>query len=84
MTRATAAGARNCSAPALPQVTRVDRSAADLYAPPGYAVFDANAWYAFTPNLRLNLSFGNLTDRTYWKWSQRARRAGHRQRPAVL
>ena len=21
------------------------------------------------PNLRLNLSFGNLTDRTYWKWA---------------
>nr|MBP8097834.1 TonB-dependent receptor [Arenimonas sp.] len=50
-------------------VTRVDRSAANLYAPPGYAVFDANAWYSFNQNLRLNLSFGNLTDRSYWKWS---------------
>jgi outer membrane receptor protein involved in Fe transport len=50
-------------------VTRVDRSAADLYAPPGYAVLDANLWYEFAPDLRLVLSFGNLADRTYWQWA---------------
>jgi hemoglobin/transferrin/lactoferrin receptor protein len=50
-------------------VTRVDRSAADLYAPPGYAVLDANLWYEFAPDLRLVLSFGNLADRTYWQWT---------------
>jgi hemoglobin/transferrin/lactoferrin receptor protein len=50
-------------------VTRVDRSAADLYAPPGYAVLDANLWYDFAPDLRLVLSFGNLSDRTYWQWA---------------
>lgn len=50
-------------------VSRVDRSAADLYAPPGYAVLDANLWYDFAPDLRLVLSFGNLADRTYWQWA---------------
>ena len=50
-------------------VTRVDRSSANLYAPPGYAVFDANVWYAFNPSLRMNMSIGNLGDRTYWKWA---------------
>jgi hemoglobin/transferrin/lactoferrin receptor protein len=48
-------------------VSRVDRSAANLYAPPGYVVFDANAWAS--PKPALNLSLGNLTDRTYWKWA---------------
>jgi hemoglobin/transferrin/lactoferrin receptor protein len=51
------------------QVTRVDRTTANLYAPPGYSVFDANLWYNLAPDLRLVVSFGNLTDRTYWQWA---------------
>jgi hemoglobin/transferrin/lactoferrin receptor protein len=50
-------------------VSRVDRSTADLYAPPGYAVLDANLWYDFAPGLRLVLSLGNMTDRTCWQWA---------------
>lgn len=51
------------------RVSRVDRSSADLFAPPGYAVLDANLWLTVTPELRLNLSFGNLADRRYWQWA---------------
>ncbi|GAB2997186.1 sugar transporter [Arenimonas maotaiensis] len=51
------------------RVSRVDRSSANLFAPPGYAVLDANVWLAVTPELRLNLSFGNLADRRYWQWA---------------
>lgn len=54
---------------AVAAVTRVDRSTANLFAPPGYSFFDANLWYDFAPDLRLVLSFGNLTDRTYWQWA---------------
>lgn len=50
-------------------VTRVDRTSADLHAPPGYAVFDANLWFELQPSLRVHLSLGNLADRTYWKWA---------------
>jgi hemoglobin/transferrin/lactoferrin receptor protein len=50
-------------------VSRVDRSTANLYAPPGYTVFDANLWYELHPNLRLHVSVGNLLDRTYWRWA---------------
>ncbi|OGT57175.1 MAG: hypothetical protein A3E01_14020 [Gammaproteobacteria bacterium RIFCSPHIGHO2_12_FULL_63_22] len=50
-------------------VSRVDRSAANLYMPPGYAIYDANLWYELHPGLRLHLSVGNLADRTYWRWA---------------
>ncbi len=50
-------------------VSRVDRSTADLFAPPGHAVLDANIWYELNPGLRLHLSAGNLADRSYWRWA---------------
>jgi hemoglobin/transferrin/lactoferrin receptor protein len=50
-------------------VSRVDRSAANLFSPPGYSVFDANVWYDVHPNLRLHASVGNLLDHTYWRWA---------------
>lgn len=50
-------------------VKRIDRSSADLFAPPGYSVLDAHLWFAIRPELRLNLSFSNLGNRRYWQWS---------------
>lgn len=51
------------------RVTRADPSAGALFLPPGYASWDAHAWWEPTPRLRLNLSLFNLGDRRYWDWS---------------
>lgn len=48
----------------------LDASQGALFAPAGYAVFDAYLWYAPRPNLRLQLGLLNLGDRRYWSWSQ--------------
>ena len=46
-----------------------DESAGDLFQPPGYASFDL--FVAWRPNPKLTLRGGvlNLTDRTYWSWT---------------
>ena len=46
-----------------------DESAGELFQPPGYAVFDL--YVAWRPNSRVTLRGGvlNLTDRTYWSWT---------------
>lgn len=51
------------------RVTRADQTAAALYLPPGYSIWDAHAWWAIGDQVRLNLTLHNLADRRYWDWS---------------
>ena len=46
-----------------------DESSGDLFQPPGYTTFDL--YVAWRPNSRVTLRGGvlNLTDRTYWSWT---------------
>jgi hemoglobin/transferrin/lactoferrin receptor protein len=46
-----------------------DETSGELFKPPGYASFDLYA--AWQPNTRITLRGGvlNLTDRTYWSWT---------------
>ena len=46
-----------------------DESAGELFQPPGYATFDL--YVAWRPNPKVTLRGGvlNLTDRTYWSWT---------------
>lgn len=46
-----------------------DESSGELFQPPGYATFDL--YVAWRPNSRVTLRGGvlNLTDRTYWSWT---------------
>jgi hemoglobin/transferrin/lactoferrin receptor protein len=46
-----------------------DESSAELFQPPGYAAFDL--YVAWRPNPRVTLRGGvlNLTNRTYWSWT---------------
>lgn len=50
-------------------VERVDQSAGALFLPGGYTTIDLLADAAVTPRLRVNAGLFNLTDRTYWEWS---------------
>jgi len=50
-------------------VDRADHSAGDLFMPGGYTTIDLLADAALTPRLRVNAGVFNLTDRTYWEWS---------------
>lgn len=51
------------------EVDRVDHSAGALFVPGGYTTIDLLADLALTPQLRVNAGLFNLTDRTYWEWS---------------
>ncbi|GAB4197812.1 MAG: TonB-dependent hemoglobin/transferrin/lactoferrin family receptor [Wenzhouxiangellaceae bacterium] len=46
-----------------------DDVASPLFATPGYGVLDLTAYYAFSPNLELNLGLFNIGDKTYWNWA---------------
>ena len=46
-----------------------DESRGELFKPPGHAVFDLYFTQAFGQRSRLRLGLLNLTDRTYWNWS---------------
>ena len=46
-----------------------DESAGELFAPPGYAVFDLYLAWRVTDTLTLRAGGLNLTDRTYWAWT---------------
>lgn len=48
---------------------RIDHSAGELFAPPGYARFDLYAWAEPRPGIRINAGLLNLGDRRYWNWS---------------
>lgn len=47
----------------------VDTSVVDQYAPEGYEVLDLTGFYSLTRRLRLEVGLFNLTDETYWTWS---------------
>jgi len=47
---------------------RVDRSAVDQFAPPGYELVDLTGFYRLGGGLRLQLALRNLLDETYWQW----------------
>jgi hemoglobin/transferrin/lactoferrin receptor protein len=48
---------------------RVDRTAVDQFAPPGYELLDLTAFYRLGGGLRLQLALRNLLDETYWQWA---------------
>ncbi len=39
------------------------------FSPPAYEVLDLAAWYQVNDRLRLQLSAWNLTDESYWQWT---------------
>jgi hemoglobin/transferrin/lactoferrin receptor protein len=47
---------------------RVDRSAADLFVPPGYETLDFFAELRLTSKLRGTVGLRNVFDRKYWSW----------------
>lgn len=49
--------------------SRLDESAAPLFAPPGHTVLDAFGWWQASPRLRVNLGLLNVGDRAYWRWA---------------
>lgn len=48
---------------------RVDESAAELFKPAGHAVFDLYLTQKLGNNAIVRAGLHNLTDRTYWNWS---------------
>ncbi len=48
---------------------RVDASAGELFAPPGYTVVDLTANWQLANRLRLSAGVFNLFDAKYWSWS---------------
>jgi len=48
---------------------RVDESAGELFKPSGYAVFDLYFTQKLGVNLIVRAGLQNLTDRTYWNWT---------------
>lgn len=49
--------------------TRVDRSTADLFVPPGFVTLDLRARHRFGRHLTLDVGLYNLGDKRYWEWS---------------
>lgn len=47
----------------------VDRSTIEQFAPPGYEVFDLTGFWSFTERFSVEGGLFNLTDETYWSWS---------------
>lgn len=56
-------------ATAVAPMQRIDRSAAALYAPPGYVTYDAQIHFEFGAGSRLDLGLYNLGDIRYRSWS---------------
>jgi hemoglobin/transferrin/lactoferrin receptor protein len=48
---------------------RVDESAGELFKPAGYAVFDIYVTQELGDNVIVRAGLQNLTDRTYWNWT---------------
>jgi len=48
---------------------RLDESAGELFKPSGYAVFDLYMTQKIGSNAIVRVGLHNLTDRTYWNWS---------------
>ena len=48
---------------------RVDETAAEQFKPAGHSVFDLYLTQKIGSNLVVRAGFHNLTDRTYWNWS---------------
>ena len=48
---------------------RLDESAGELFEPPGHAVFDLYMTQKIGSNAIARFGLHNLTDRTYWNWS---------------
>ncbi len=47
---------------------RLDRSAADLFATPGYVALDLRTTWQPLPFMKLNFGVFNLLDKYYWEW----------------
>lgn len=52
---------------------RVDNSNIDAFKAPGFAVYDIFARYDLGSRVRLRAGIFNLTDKTYWQWSDVSR-----------
>lgn len=50
--------------------SRRDESGGDLFKPAGYGLVDAVLRHRIGDALTLRAGIGNLTDRTYWRWSE--------------
>jgi len=50
--------------------SRQDETAGELFEPAGYAVLDLFFAHTFDDRLTVRASIGNVTDRTYWQWSE--------------
>jgi len=62
---------------AVDRKDRIDESAGPQFSAPGYEVLDLLAHLALGERVTLNVGFNNLTDETYWEWSDvRGRPAG--------
>jgi hemoglobin/transferrin/lactoferrin receptor protein len=48
---------------------RIDESSGDLFKPAGYAVFDLYFAQKLGDNVTVRAGLQNMTDRTYWNWS---------------
>jgi hemoglobin/transferrin/lactoferrin receptor protein len=47
-----------------------DETGGELFEPPGYALFDFFYTQSLGERTRLRAGLNNITDRTYWNWSQ--------------
>jgi hemoglobin/transferrin/lactoferrin receptor protein len=56
-------------ATAVRRVSRVDRSSADLFAPPGYLTLDLTLRKRFGESVTLDAALRNLGDVRYWDWA---------------
>jgi hemoglobin/transferrin/lactoferrin receptor protein len=49
--------------------SHLDQTSGELFQPPGYSIFDFYLTQHIGENLRVRLGLLNLTDKTYWRWS---------------
>lgn len=56
-------------ATAVRRVSRVDRSSADLFAPPGHVTFDLSLRKRFGEAVTVDAAIRNLGDVRYWDWA---------------
>jgi hemoglobin/transferrin/lactoferrin receptor protein len=62
---------------AVDRTDRIDEAAGPQFSAPGYEVLDLLGHFALGERATLNLGVSNLTDETYWEWSDvRGRPAG--------
>jgi hemoglobin/transferrin/lactoferrin receptor protein len=48
----------------------VDDSRSELFEPGGYGIVDLTASYRPLDSLAIRVGLFNLTDKTYWRWSE--------------